>query len=372
MNRPPKTSDKALLEEYDKKRVLYGQIAEDVFHTLISSIGDAKIRIRSIEYRTKTPESFYEKIKRMDSAHKFLENITDLAGVRVICFSQTDVNKIDRIIGSVFDVVENDKQKIGMKDRGFVYNSRHYVVHLRSNLKEPSYDKIRNLKCEIQVRTVLADALSSILSEQYNDKSSELSKDIQEELQQIPYLRKSYIKETDEYKTAIDSYGALISKSANEPEFQKFFEQNAVFLDPKVTKTYPKPDLGGELIPDFMLVLHDSSYLFVEIEKPNVKLFDKKGNPTAVFTHAHQQIRDYLKWVANNKAFLRERKCANLTGDNFKGLLVIGRTCDLSSKEIECLENINAEVRGKYEIKTFDKILDENETLLRNIKKYTK
>jgi hypothetical protein len=51
-------------------------------------------------------------------------------------------------------------------------------------------------------------------------------------------------------------------------------------------------------------VLYDSSYLFVEIEKPRVRLFNKNGDQSADFTHALQQIRDYLKWVADNKAFL--------------------------------------------------------------------
>jgi len=174
-----------------------------------------------------------------------------------------------------------------------------------------------------------------------------------------------------EYGKKIAEYRDMVTKGLGEPEFQTFFEKNAAFLDSKVTKTIPKFTLAGELIPDFLLILHDSSYLFVEIEKPCVRLFDAKGKPTAPFTQAQQQVRDQLKWVEDNKTFLRDRDCPNLTGDNYRGLLVVGRSSDLSPEEAGKLRNINAEVRGKYEIKTFDRILEENETMFTNIRKYT-
>lgn len=172
------------------------------------------------------------------------------------------------------------------------------------------------------------------------------------------------------YEKKLEEYKALVDKCAEEPIFQDFFKDNANFLESKFKTAYPKYKLADELTPDFLLVLYDSSYLFVEIEKPGVPLFNKKGNPSAELTLAQQQMRTYLKWVADNKAFLKDRECKNLTGDNFRGLLVVGRTADLNGDELGKLENIKAEVRGKYEIKTFDEILKENSVMLENIKKY--
>ena len=197
----------------------------------------------------------------------------------------------------------------------------------------------------------------------------EVAKLVQQQETELASAKK---EDWNEFIKKIDEYREMVNKGLEEPEFQRFFEKNANYLDPKTTKAYPKFPLAHELIPDFLLVLHDSSYLFVEIEKPCARLFDQKGKPTAPFSQAHQQIRDQLKWVADNKTFLRDRECPSLTGDNFKGLLVIGRNSDLTVKEAGKLEGINAEVRGKYEIKTFDKILSENETMVNNIKKYRK
>jgi len=193
------------------------------------------------------------------------------------------------------------------------------------------------------------------------------SKLVQEQESQLAIARNS---DWTEYESKFEDYRRLLEKNAEEPEFQSFFENVPVFLEAKVMKAYPKFSLAGELIPDFLLVLHDLSYLFVEIEKPGFKLFTKDGNPTADLSHAQQQIRDYLKWVANNIDFLKRRECPNLTVDNFKGLLVIGKSGDLDPEELEKLHNINAEVRSKYEIKTFDQILKENEAMVDNVKKY--
>ena len=87
------------------------------------------------------------------------------------------------------------------------------------------------------------------------------------------------------------------------------------------------------------------------------------------FTHAIQQIRDYLRWAIEEKEFLRKRQCPNISADNTKGLAVIGRIAKLTIDEAEKLKNLNAEVRGKYEIKTFDDILAEIKTIFQNLKK---
>lgn len=181
----------------------------------------------------------------------------------------------------------------------------------------------------------------------------------------------AHSRKTDwaEYEKKVGEYEGLLSKSADETEFQKFFENNPIFLESKVKTSVPKASLGGESYPDFFMILHDSSYVIVEIEKPGVKLFTQIGDPKAEFTHAQQQIRDYLQWAIEDKEYLRKRGFPNLTANNVRGLLVIGRSSDLKAKELAKLEGLNAEVRGKYEIKTFDRILEENEAWLKNLKK---
>ena len=75
-----------------------------------------------------------------------------------------------------------------------------------------------------------------------------------------------------------------------------------------------------------------------------------------------------MRWVKEEKEFLRKRGCENLSEDNTTGLIVIGKRVDLTPEELTKLKNINAEVRSRYLIKTFDDILEEAETLLKNLK----
>jgi len=188
------------------------------------------------------------------------------------------------------------------------------------------------------------------------DTESEAKKKAEEEAEFVNARRK------------IQEYKRLVNDDAEEPTFQRFFEETPSFLDPRVRKSIPKKSFAGEGYPDFLLILHDSSYLLVEIEKPSVRLFNKMGDPTYELTHAQQQIRDYLRWAIEEKEFLRKRGCPNISADNTKGLVVIGKSSNLTTKELSKLENINAEVRSRYLIKTFDKIL-EAEIILNNLRK---
>jgi len=181
-------------------------------------------------------------------------------------------------------------------------------------------------------------------------------------------LARTEKKDLEEYEKRISEYRSLLGKNAEESEFQTFFEKNPVFLESRFKSSFPKKSLGGERIPDFILLLHDLSYLVVEIEKPALKLFNQNGDPRAELTHAQQQVRNYLKWVVEDKEYLKTRGFPNLTADNVRGLVVIGKDSDMTEEEKTKLESLNAEVRSKYEIKTFDRILLANESVLANLK----
>jgi HD superfamily phosphohydrolase len=171
----------------------------------------------------------------------------------------------------------------------------------------------------------------------------------------------------NEISSVANQYRRLINENAEESTFQKFFEENPTFLELRVKATFPKKSLGGESFPDFLLVLHDYNYLVVEIEKPGDRLFTRGGDRTSKLSHAEHQIIDYLRWANEDKEFLRKRGCPNISSDNTRGLVVIGKNSDLNDAQLRRLESINATVRGRYEIKTFDGILIEYEAMLANI-----
>lgn len=171
------------------------------------------------------------------------------------------------------------------------------------------------------------------------------------------------------YAKAVKEYSELIYKpDVEEPELQEFFEKNPTLIDLQIEKIFSKKSFGGEGFPDFIAILHDGTYILIEIEKPTDKLYTKKGHPSAKFSQAEQQVRDYLQWANEEKEFLRKRGLPNISVENTRGLLIIGTRKNLTDKEKVKLTQQNFSSRGSYETKTFDDILMENEQAIKSLR----
>jgi ppGpp synthetase/RelA/SpoT-type nucleotidyltranferase len=115
-----------------------------------------------VTYRAKTIEKFLEKIDRKRCYDDPLKRITDLAGVRVVCLYDSDLQKIEDIIRTEFKVhYKKDKREyLGIDKMG--YQGMHFIVELNKKYYGPRYDDLPGFMCEIQVRTVLHDAWAII------------------------------------------------------------------------------------------------------------------------------------------------------------------------------------------------------------------
>ena len=83
-------------------------------------------------------------------------------GIRIVCSYELDLEVVSGILKNNFDVHEDiDKlHDLGVDRMG--YHGNHYVVTLGSRYSGTRYDGITQLKCEIQVRTILQDAWAII------------------------------------------------------------------------------------------------------------------------------------------------------------------------------------------------------------------
>ena len=173
----------------------------------------------------------------------------------------------------------------------------------------------------------------------------------------------------EQYRQQIMKYRDLVDGNLEEKKYQEFFEKNPNFLVQDQTLCIPKPNYGGEFKPDFMIESSTSLHYIIEIEKPNKPIFrqDRETQPNAEFTQAVSQIGNYLQWVRNNLQFLKERDWPRIRVENMRGLLIIGVKNILNKKQIERLQAINHEVRGTYQVKTFDDLVSENLAALDNL-----
>jgi ppGpp synthetase/RelA/SpoT-type nucleotidyltranferase len=125
------------------------------------ALKEADLRIASITARTKTVRSFAHKLRRKHYEDP-IKQITDFAGVRVVCLYRSDLPRIEGIIRQHFEVLEKVDKEHELGPTQFGYTAIHFIVQLKGHYAGMRYDELQELKCEIQTRTVLQDAWAII------------------------------------------------------------------------------------------------------------------------------------------------------------------------------------------------------------------
>jgi hypothetical protein len=106
-----------------------------------------------------------------------------------------------------------------------------------------------------------------------------------------------------------------ILDSAHEQEIHAFLETHPQLFnflqDRGILKS--KFRLADAFIPDFISIGADFSsnslrslITFVEIERSNMPLFTKSGDPTSGLTHAIRQVQNWKQWVTNNRMYMQQ------------------------------------------------------------------
>ncbi len=148
----------------------------------------------------------------------------------------------------------------------------------------------------------------------------------------------------------IERFERLVSQDCAEDEYQAFLAAHPVFLDPLAAEIVDRQRLGLEFVTDFVIRKHDGTYVVVEIEKPQDRLFTVANNFTAAFTHASGQVLDFQGWVAENIAYARSL-LPNIEAP--QGLLIMGRRAGLSNRQAAKLRHwvFNS---SRIDVLTFD------------------
>jgi len=159
-----KLSKEEAVQWYAQNRGVYKKLSQKIHNIIFELIEGSNITIHVITDRAKEVDSFKNKIEdpKYDDP---LNQITDLAGIRIIAYVEDDLKPICKIIEDAFDidtVNSTDKSdELGTDKVG--YKSIHYIAKLKSDrLNLPEYKKFKNLKFEIQVRTILQHAWAEI------------------------------------------------------------------------------------------------------------------------------------------------------------------------------------------------------------------
>ena len=154
------------------------QIISDEFQMLYSYNP-----IEHIKTRIKSPESIIRKLKKKGypmTYRSLVDNLNDVAGVRIICSFIPDIYKMVEMFECSTDIniIQKKDYIKAPKDSG--YSSYHLIVSVPVSFASG----IVNVKVEIQIRTIAMDFWASLEHKIKYKYSEELPKNVQKELKE--------------------------------------------------------------------------------------------------------------------------------------------------------------------------------------------
>ena len=162
--------------------------------------------INNINCRVKTPDSIIKKMKRKqyDLNYKnLIENVDDIAGIRVVCPFKNDVFKVVKIIEENPKLEILQRKDYITKPKKSGYSGYHIIAQTPVNIG----DAFANVKTEIQIKTMAMDFWSSTEHK-------------------LKYKAKNKLSKTDSKKMV--KYAKIINKMDNEiMKIHKKYEEEA-------------------------------------------------------------------------------------------------------------------------------------------------
>jgi len=145
--------------------------------------------IETIKSRLKTPESIIEKMRRrkvFPSIEAIEQNITDIAGVRIICSYEADIYKIADALLIQDDVTLVEKKDYIKQPKKNGYRSLHLIIETPIFL----HDRKKFMKVEVQLRTISMDCWASLEHKIKYKKElpEEAAQELEEELYECAQL----------------------------------------------------------------------------------------------------------------------------------------------------------------------------------------
>ncbi len=147
--------------EFAESMFLYGAAMKKV--TTALEIFDNEFQVKSdynpihhIESRLKTPRSIFKKLETRGlpvTIRSIRENLSDIAGIRVICNYIDDAYTIARLLTDRPDIELIEKRDYIKTPKPSGYRSLHVIVNVSVELSE----SVVKIPAEIQIRTIAMD-----------------------------------------------------------------------------------------------------------------------------------------------------------------------------------------------------------------------
>ncbi|UOG18689.1 hypothetical protein [Acinetobacter sp. PK01] len=198
----------------------YKTLAAVVAATLKSTLDGHGISYVDIPYREKGKKSFLKKIDDKKKKKDYSpDDMTDLAGIRVITLIESDIQKVSDLIHKLFNVHKEDSvnktESLGEDKVG--YRSVHFVCDIGEAREElPEWKFLKGRCFEIQVRTALMHAWAEIEHDRGYKLGGKLPSDLARRFGLLSGLLESADLEFNRLTVEIEEYAKSLDTNIKE------------------------------------------------------------------------------------------------------------------------------------------------------------
>ena len=225
-----------IVADFNSRKEMFMLFCAKTKSLIEECLEDAQIHYQSVQARVKTLRKLREKYSNPEKRYKRLDDITDLAGLRIITYYGDEVDQAAEIIKREFDIdPQRSIDKRNSNPDRFGYHAINYVCsHSAKRLADVEYRRFSGICCEIQITSVLSHAWAEIEHEWY-DRRDTYPPDIKRRLLRMAALlevaESEFLdirkKKSDYHRCVAVQVGAKVSGVTLEPlSIRSFIEQD--------------------------------------------------------------------------------------------------------------------------------------------------
>jgi ppGpp synthetase/RelA/SpoT-type nucleotidyltranferase len=169
-----KTAVDAILAEFEARSQTLTAFCARTKALIEACLQDANIRYQSVQARVKTKKKLREKYQDPAKDYTKLDDITDLAGLRVITYYDDEIDRVAEVIEKQFKIDKKESvDKRNTDPDRFGYRAVNLIcAHIDTRASDVEYKHFAGVFCEIQVTSILGHAWSEIEHEWYDLKDA--------------------------------------------------------------------------------------------------------------------------------------------------------------------------------------------------------
>ena len=230
----------SIIEEYKELLPLFREVDHIASEKAERCLHEHHFFTMGVLHRVKTEESIRGKLERYKDRFSSIRDMTDVIGLRIICYLSDDVDAISDALKEIFNVSEVRDKRKKENISEFGYASLHLICRIKP--EEGISEEATDVFFEIQIRTVLQHAWAEIEHDLGSKNEYRLSPTLRRTFSRVAGLLEIADGQFSELRTDINAYTEHINESIENDRADSlpidYISINRYFLSSRFMKAY--------------------------------------------------------------------------------------------------------------------------------------